>query len=405
MGDSSTGNVILDWFAYLSNALATNIGGVALSVILVCAYVDVMNSIQATTMLGYLIKKPLGKIRNPYILAAMVLAIGCVFRTIVSQGPAVTVLFIGTFLPILLSCGCSLVTAAVVMGFFNIWNYGPADPTALAAAQLMGIEVELAEWFVSAQVPIVAISLVIAVVGYVLISILLDKKETYSKPDNIVDVQTAPQVPLIYAVLPMLPLIFMLVFSPFFISSISMDVNTCMVLCVLVTALVLLVSKRKASAVTDTLKQFFAALGENMKGLGMIIVFAICFAGCLNKVGGMKVLAEFIMTLDMPPVMLVEIICIFSAAIAMIVGSLFGALSIALPLSVTMMAGTGLDAQVLCFLVLFAVGVGCQSSPVNPGVIVVTGKCNVEVGSILKRTIPVGWAAMIITAAVACLIF
>lgn len=402
--DSSTGNCVIDGFAYISEYLSSNIGGIALSIIIVFAYVEVMNKIGAARMLAYIIAIPLKKVKNTYILAAVVVAVGCLLRTVIAAGPAEVALMIGTFMPILLACGCSLGTTAVAMAVYNIWCFGPADPTVLAAANIMGIEVKPAEWFIKVQFPIVLFMLVVVLLVYMVTSVFFDKKENHKNNSEALALE-CPDVPMIYALLPILPLVFMLLFSPFLIASVSMDINTACLISLAVTLLLtLIVSKGKESAV-KILQSFFDAFGDNLKNLGLIIILAMCFAASLNMVGGMNVIADLLASLQVTPVILVLLICSVTSIITIIVGSFFGALAISIPLAASMCTSTGLEPSTLCFLIVTAVGVGCACSPINPAILVASSKCQISAGALIKRIAPIAWIAMIAGAVFTTIVF
>lgn len=119
MGDASSGNVIMDWFVYLSNSIVSNIGGIVLSMMLMISYVEILNRLRATDMLAYYLKKPLGLTKNPYLAAVVVVVIGTLVRICISIAPPAAALIIGTFMPILLSLGCPFETACVAMLIYH----------------------------------------------------------------------------------------------------------------------------------------------------------------------------------------------------------------------------------------------------------------------------------------------
>lgn len=387
LDEETTGNVIMDWFQYIAGFLSSNIGGITFSIILLFAYVDLMNSIHATDALANLLKKPLGRIHNSYLLAALVVVIGWLFKMVITAGPAESVLMIGTFYPVLIACGCSAATAAVAMAIFNMWVFGPADATVLAGAEIMGVEVEPAQWFVSEQLPIVTVTLVVLLILYAITSRIFDRKETVPAEQEREVSHFAEKVPEVYTVLPLLPLIIMLIFSPFFIGWIKININTACALSLTICLILVALMQRKKGTMTKTLAGFFEAFGNNLKGLGFIILLAFCFADCLNQIGGMKVISGAISQLTVPPALLAVILCLISAGITILVGSFFGALSIAMPLAASLGNAAGIPASVLCFLILMSVGTGGLCSPVNPAILVVSGKCQISPMALIRRMV------------------
>ncbi len=403
LGDGTTGNIVIDWFAYIANYLSSNIGGVAFTIILVFSYVEVMNKLKATTKLTYILKKPLSGIKNPYIVACFVIVIGAVLKIFIATGPALVALLIGTFFPILLDMGLSYGAACAAMLVYMMGSYGPVEPTAATAASLMGFEINSTMWFVNTQLPIVGIILVITLIVYVISSKIIDKKEKDEAPVEIEPIAD-PQVPGIYALFPLFPVILMVIFSPLLVKTISMSVNTAIIISLFVVIALVKIFNIKKSVVSEVLSDFFDAFGNNMRGLGLTIILAMSFAALLNSVGGLKVIAELLGKANIPSVILVEVICLLGAFISMVTGSFFGALSIIAPLAASLSGGISLPIEVLASLILVSVSVGTNCTPINPGVLTITGSCKIESGKLIKRIAPVCWSAMIIGIVVVCLV-
>ena len=64
MGDKTTGNAVIDVFAYAANAFKSNASGVGLTLMMVTGYAVYMSHIGASTKLAYLATKPLSKLRT-----------------------------------------------------------------------------------------------------------------------------------------------------------------------------------------------------------------------------------------------------------------------------------------------------------------------------------------------------
>ena len=141
LGDATTGNAVMDIFAYIANYLATNIGGVVFSMVFVSAYVEVMKHLGATTKLASILSGAVGKIHSQTVVIGLVILISALMRTCITSGPAEVILLLATFYPVMLACGCSVETSCAAILVSNAICRGPADPIDLAASKLMGIEV------------------------------------------------------------------------------------------------------------------------------------------------------------------------------------------------------------------------------------------------------------------------
>jgi DcuC family C4-dicarboxylate transporter len=403
MGDASSGNVIMDWFVYLSNSIVSNIGGIVLSMMLMISYVEILNRLRATDMLAYYLKKPLGLTKNPYLAAVVVVVIGTLVRICISIAPPAAALIIGTFMPILLSLGCPFETACVAMLIYH-FCWGPADPSCLAASQLMGIEVNLAEWFIKMQLPLSLVFLAVLAVAFVITAKINDKKGFTIKEASI-DLEQRPDVPCIYALLPLLPVIFMLICSPFVCSWISIDINTACLASLVITIIIAVICEKSVKIIPTLMNDFCSSVGENYKNLGLMVVFALTFASSLNMVGGLNILANLITGLSVPSVFIVLIVAAFGALVNGMIGSFFGSLSIVLPLAGAVSANAGIDPAALCFVAVMGCSIGCLCSPINPIVLFVAEKCEIGIGNLIKRTAPAAVIALLVMGVAASVLF
>lgn len=372
--------------------------------IFVISYVDVMKALRSTDVLTYLLSNPLNKIRNPYIMAIAVIFIGLLMRTSISDAPAQAALLSTMFLPILLARGASLGTAASAILLPLIICWGPADMNNITATKIMGIDVNMTELFVEVHVPIVIVTFILFSLIFPLAARMFDSKSTEIIAKTTTTFEK-PNVPLIYSILPLLPMISMVLFSPLFISSISIDIVPACMLSLAVSTIIVLVKTRKFENISLILNSFTNSFGDNLKRLGMTVLFALSFASSLNKIGGMQIIANAIMDMQIPSILLVLIISLLGAVISTIVGSFFGALSITLPLANSMVPATGLSEAVICVLIIIASGVGAISTPISPLVLTVADRCDIDVITLIKRSAPIGWVTLVITAIISTIIF
>ena len=392
LGDATTGNAVMDIFAYIANYLATNIGGVVFSMVFVSAYVEVMKHLGATTKLASILSGAVGKIHSQTVVIGLVILISALMRTCITSGPAEVILLLATFYPVMLACGCSVETSCAAILVSNAICWGPADPIDLAASKLMGIEVNMAEWFVRYMLPVFFVIFIVAIAVFLLIYRSFDKKHaTMSDPEMTVSENV--QVPALFALLPLLPLIIMLVFSPFCLKMISIDINGAVVLSMVITMIVVLCFGRKKASLADMITQFVAGFCDSMKTLGLTVLFAMLFATALNSIGGMAVVANALMNMKVAPIVLILIVCIFSGIINIVVGSFIGALSIAEPIAATVAAATGISAPLMCFFVVISCGAGCICSPVNPMVLILSKKMNTM--ELIKRVAAPIWCGVL----------
>lgn len=135
MGDKTTGNAVIDVFAYAANAFKSNASGVGLTLMMVTGYAVYMSHIGASTKLAYLATKPLSKIKNPYIVLSMLFIIGTLLKLVITSHAGLAMLLMAIAFPILTSLGISKLSAATVMIMCGFVDWGPNDSSAIFAAE------------------------------------------------------------------------------------------------------------------------------------------------------------------------------------------------------------------------------------------------------------------------------
>ena len=93
-----------------------------------------------------------------------------------------------------------------------------------------------------------------------------------------------------YAILPLLPIILVVIFSSLVVKSITISITAASLLSYLFVCLLEFIRvKDKKAALADT-KQFWKGCGEMMGMLGGLIICAGMFANCMTKLGGLKII-------------------------------------------------------------------------------------------------------------------
>lgn len=225
MGDKTTGNAVIDVFAYAANAFKSNASGVGLTLMMVTGYAVYMSHIGASTKLAYLATKPLSKIKNPYIVLSMLFIIGIPAETSDHQSHAgLAMLLMAIAFPILTSLGISKLSAATVMIMCGFVDWGPNDSSAIFAAENV-VGMPMMNYFLTYQGKAAAILILICAVFLPIYLRHMDKKD--ASTGSVAAKTEMPRdssCPACYAVLPIVPLVLITVFS--FIPSIKMDVVT-----------------------------------------------------------------------------------------------------------------------------------------------------------------------------------
>ena len=206
--------------------------GIGLIIMASAAFADYMDHIGATASMVRFCIKPLRLIKAPYLILASGYVLGQCLHVAIPSAAGLAMLLLVTFFPMMVSLGVSKPAAAAMIALCSFMDVGPAVGTANLAARTAGIPP--AVYFVRDQIPVV-----VWVVGVVAILLFFSARyfdrEIQSSlfraaPEPAISEQVRDAAPGIYALLPLVPITLILVFSPLLVGEVTMDVVTAMVL-------------------------------------------------------------------------------------------------------------------------------------------------------------------------------
>ena len=229
---SITGLFAFDLFAMVSEAFSNRVARIGMIIMAAGGFAKYMTAISASTALVNLSIKPLSRISNPYLLLAITYVAGQFLNVFIPSAAGLAMLLLVAMYPTLVKLGVRPVAAAAVIGTTACLDLGPASPAANVAAETIGISP--IEYFARYQIKISAAVIPVVAVLHFFWQRWCDRREP-AAPDSLMDVgpETVAgdeQVPALYALLPILPLVLLFVFSPLVIEAIRLDVVTAMLI-------------------------------------------------------------------------------------------------------------------------------------------------------------------------------
>ena len=282
----STGWIGFDVFAFATNSMTTQVAGIGLIIMASAGFSEYMDYIGATRAMVRFCVKPLRWIHAPYVILAVGYLFGQCLHVAIPSATGLAMLLLATLFPLMLSAGVSKPAAAAMVGLSGLMDLGPAVGTANLAAKISGIEP--AVYFVQHQIP-VAIGVMAAVSALVYFSARYFDR----KAGHVMAKQEVPQeksidkdtTPALYALIPLLPIVLVLVFSPFMVSNVSMDVVTAMLIGSLNGLFWEIAVKRDIKSAFKGFQVFFNGVGSTFSSIVSLLVCADIFAQGLKAMG------------------------------------------------------------------------------------------------------------------------
>lgn len=298
VANSSTGNLFLDIFEGLKEHFVSGFTSTGMAILPIYAYSNYMNKIGASQAMGELIAKPIANSKNPYLVGTFItiMIIG-VSRIAIVSAFAIMALFLSTLYPALTKAGMSRQSAISAIFLATCFDWGPAD---FVIAQMAGgIEgFSVTDYFVNASIRVVPFVLILTALVSGPIFQFIDKKSGYQLGDHrpAEEVGAAKSnVPKFYAILPLLPLFIILLFSPIFKLGITVSPFTAVTVSVVIVFLIDLIRRKDFRTCFNEMQSWFAGMGPAYANIVSLLCCVQYFAAMLNKLNGFTYLVNAVL--------------------------------------------------------------------------------------------------------------
>lgn len=344
-GDTTSGSHFLDIFESIGNSMKNSMGGYILTSISMLSYVDYMNRIKATDMFAALLAAPVQKLKYKYLIAAFTIPIGVLMGIAISGSLITITLLLGTIYPVLRSLGCSKPTCATAILLHTIIAISPVRSAYYNALSLMNMDISVAMWFIRVQLPVGGIMVAVVMVLFILTSRYFDRKEGLNKEEKeSLKIKTVRDigVPVYYAILPLLPLILVVIFSELVVGTVIISVVGACVLSWCIAFTVQMLSTRSLSSCLKNFEAIYEGMGVVMTTSGPIVIFGTTFSVVLTALGGMSLFIDTVSKVACGYVLL-GVVGVTGLLMVSITGTFNGNLALVFPVVRGIVQGTGIN--------------------------------------------------------------
>jgi C4-dicarboxylate transporter, DcuC family len=364
-----------DVFAFIKESLIAQMSGIGLIIMASAAFADYMDHIGATASMVRFCIKPLRLIKAPYLILASGYILGQCLHVAIPSAAGLAMLLLVTFFPMMVSLGVSKPAAAAMIALCSFMDVGPAVGTANLAARTAGIPP--AVYFVRDQIPVV-----VWVMGVVAILLFFsaryfdrrgDGSIFQAQPEPAIDEQVGDDAPGFYALLPLVPITLILVFSPLLFGEVTMDVVTAMVIGSVVGLICELLVKRDVRTAFKGFQVFFNGIGSSFASVVSLLVCADVFAHGLEVVGAVDYMIDSVRDAGFGINVMALVMTLMVGVTAMITGSGVAAFFAFSGLAPGIATNFGVSAVTMILPMQLMAGMGRAISPVS-GVIIAVSK-------------------------------
>ncbi|QOR48345.1 C4-dicarboxylate transporter DcuC [Trueperella pecoris] len=420
----NTGNALLDVFDHVRFLFSTTGAELGLIIMAVGGFSLTMEKIGASEALVRLAVKPLSKINKPYLVLSCTYILAQCLCLIIPSAAGLAMLLMVTVYPLLRGMGISRLSAAAVIATGSCLDLGPASSNANIAAKVSGMSVQ--EYFIQYQAPVALVVMAVVMLSHYFTQRYFDRKEG-TMPDKAdwADIeaerrganpaQAAPSTaaatagtvaktaevvgegvpPTWYALIPFTPLVLLIVFSPFVITTVKMPVATAMLISAMIGVIAEMLRHRSFRQAGEVFKVFFEGMGRQFTNIVTLIVAAQMFAAGLTQLGFIETIINASKGANFGAIPITIVLTLIILLAAVVTGSGNAPWFAFSPLAPEVAQSVGVQPVFMAQPMELASGLGRSMSPVAGVVIAVAGLAGVNPMDIVKRTAPVMVAAYI----------
>ncbi len=325
--DSPTGFIAFDLFKIVEDTFTSNLVNLGFMLMAIGGYVAYMKQIKASEALVYVSMQPLSLLRKyPHIAAISIIPIGQILFICIPSATGLGLLLVASVMPVLVSIGVSRLTAVSVIIACTVFDMGPSSANSIRASEL--VELNSIVYFLKYQLPIIIPLTIVLMVLYYFTSRYYDRKDA-EKNGKKLEKKLSQEgfnidVPLSYALLPLLPIILLIVFSKYlqlFKGPVELDTTTTMIISLFVAMVFELVRTKNLKVMFAGLKSFWGGMGNVFASVVVLIVSAEVFSKGLISLGFIDALVQGSMHLGLSSTIIGIIIAIIIFFAAMLMGS------------------------------------------------------------------------------------
>ena len=294
-----------------------------------------------------------------------------------------------TVYPIVVSLGVSPLAATAVIGTSACLDLGPASGNAVLASKTAGIDAAL--YFVDYQVPVAIVTVIVITAIHYFVNKSMDRKmdlaeKAKEEAEFEKEMNVEGKVPGLYALLPIIPLIIILVFSPLTGSKIRVDVVEAMFMSIALSMFIEGIRRKAFKSTLSELKIVFTAMGSQFANVITLIVAGEFFALGLTKIGVISALIDSTKSAGLGPQPMILVMTAIIALSSILMGSGNAPFFAFAALAPAVAASVDLNPIVMLMPMQLAAGIARSISPITAVIVAVAGISGVSPFNVVKRT-------------------
>ena len=391
-GKKATGFLGFDILGIFSNLLTSRTGGLGMNIMISGGFGYYMSKIGATSALVHVCTKPMSLINSPYIIMVLGYVVGQCLNVVLGSAVGLAILMMVTVYPLMLSAGVSRQSACASVAMTGAFGLSPLGANNLMSTKLTGIHVM--NIFVDYQLVIAPVVLVIICIVHYFVQRYFDKKDLASGHITAADFVTkdlseadkSEKAPAYYAIFPLVPLVFLFIFSPLVYDGIKLDIITAVMASMIITFVIDCINRRNLKESFANIKVFFEGMGKIFSSTVVLIVCAEMFAAGLTRSGGIATLIDAASNFGGGYLIVYAVMFAIIGLSTFVMGSGNAAFFSFAPMIPGICQAFGGNSQWMLTGMQLSSGCIRSMSPISGCVIAISGLANISPFEIVRRT-------------------
>ena len=383
----ATNVTAFDPFRYIQFLMGYRAGALGLMIMALVGFAEYMTHIGADAVIVRGAVKPLSKVKNKNALLFFAYLVAASLQLAVPSATALAVLLMVTLFPIMVGLGISRGAASAVIASSLALTFTPLGVDAIRGSEALNMD--LMDYLVNYQAPTSLVAVLAVGITHVFWQSFQDKKGGPSidnAPVAQVDSDDKEKAPAIFFILPLLPIVFAIVFSKLVISSVHLDVTTIVLISMFISMVFEGIRRRSLKTLFDGFNVFMKGMGNAFSSVVLLLVSAGVFAYGIQCSGAIAHMIAAAKGAGMPFMGLTFLFCIVVGAASVVMGSGNAAFLSFVEIVPTVAQSMGANPLTMMLPIQQVSALGRAASPVAACVIVSAGGAKLSTFDVVKRT-------------------
>lgn len=406
----STGMWSFDIFELIRTLFANRLSGLGLNIMAVGGFARYMDKIGASNALVSLTIRPLMLLKSPYIVMSACWVLGMFLGLAINSASGLAMLLMVTMFPILVALGVSRISATAAIATTLCLDWSPSDTGTIFAAEIAGFDPVI--YWHTFQIPIACVVIPCVAIAHYLTQKIMDKRDGHIvralDPEAVsVNIETEDEKkaalshpPKIYALLPIIPLALILIFSPLCLPGIKMNIIMAMLMGTAIGMIAQFFRTRDLKETFAEIQIFFDGMGRQLANVITIVIAGEFFAKGLTSTGSIDAMIQGAQTTGFGASGLTLVMIAIIAVCAILMGSGNAPFFAFANLVPAIAAKTGVAASFMVLPMHLIASSARAISPITGVIIVASGMAGISPFDLVKRTaIPMAVSCVLIVVA------